>query len=140
MVCWFASVTSQLKQPDVLISSTRRIDNPSRSGSNFHAETLVDSRSISRSTFLEIQRPPAPTATNTAGARHDKFSSNKNDRRGGLGLSKIAQIDEISFASGRGWTKGRLTSPIREASINEASESQLSLSRSEVGGRRVVSK
>ena len=62
------------------------------------------------------------------GAGLDRFSSNKNDRRGALGLSKIAQIDEIRIASGRGWTKGRLTSAIRERSINEAGEGQLSLS------------
>jgi hypothetical protein len=35
----------------------------------------------------------------------DTFSSNQNDRRRAAGLSKIAQIDEIRIASGRGWTK-----------------------------------
>ena len=69
-------------------------------------------------TFMpnEVNAPSKSRSSSTTGAdslEHgwgplDTFSSNKNDRRGAAGLSKIAQIDEIRIASGRAWTKGRL--------------------------------
>ena len=62
--------------------------------------------------FFEVQRQQAVTgaeAMTKAGAPLDTLSSNKDDRRGAAGLSKIAQMDEVRIASGRGWAKGRLT-------------------------------
>jgi hypothetical protein len=76
-----------------------------------------------------VQRRRAVTATNTAGARSthslDTFSSNQNDRRGAESLSKIAQIGENRMASGRGWTKGRLTRLDQQGSVNKVRSTRL---------------